>query len=68
MTIKKTKSKTTACIAIALCFFVPTTVFCWLLANMTTDVTDFIKCVIGWSICWSMIIHRLVCTFVFEKK
>lgn len=69
MASKKKKIRITICIAIILCFFIATIVFCILLKRAGTGITDFLKIGMGWSLVWAMIIHFFPSkTCVQEKK
>ena len=67
MASKKKKIRITICIAIILCFFIATIVFFILLKRAGTDITDFLKIGMGWSIVWAMIIHFSLQKLVFKK-
>lgn len=68
MASKKKKIRITICIAIILCFFIATIVFCILLKRAGTGITDFLKIGMGWSIVWAMIIHFSFQKLVFKKR
>jgi hypothetical protein len=68
MASKKKKIRITICIAIILCFFIATIVFCILLKRAGTGITDFLKIGMGWSLVWAMIIHFSLQKLVFKKK
>ena len=65
---KDEKNKVIVCIAIILCFFIATIVFCILSERTGIGITNFVKVGIGWSIVWAVIIHFTFQKLVFKKE